>query len=128
MLNAYFNETRPEEYTFIGFYEHRSKHENFTFSFQKESDKLKRDLDILLKDGSVNVKEAASRLNRAFKIRFYLLFYYSFFYGAPTTTMGICLLPILRSACPLWENGTITATVASACCSPYGLLVRCVCF
>ncbi|CAG8463275.1 4620_t:CDS:10 [Acaulospora morrowiae] len=57
---AYFNETEPKEYRFLGFYEYRSKQVDFTFSFQKESYKLQMDLDNLMKDGSEEAKETAT--------------------------------------------------------------------
>ncbi|KAG9295802.1 hypothetical protein G9A89_009031 [Geosiphon pyriformis] len=56
---AYFNETDPKKYRFLGFYEYRSKQVDFTFSFQKESYKLQMDLNNLMKDGSEESKEIA---------------------------------------------------------------------
>ncbi|CAB4388854.1 unnamed protein product [Rhizophagus irregularis] len=64
--SAYFEETRPEDYRFLDFYEYRLQQSDFTFSFRKESDKLKKDLSILI-NGPDKMKEGASILNGRFK-------------------------------------------------------------
>ena len=56
MWSAYFDETLPKDYSFIGFYEHRKRQPDFTFSFRKESHKIKKDLASLIKDGSAEMK------------------------------------------------------------------------
>ncbi|CAI2184825.1 10933_t:CDS:10, partial [Funneliformis geosporum] len=78
-----------------------SKQEDFTFSFQKEADKLLKNLDLILEIGSEEIKKGAIRMKLNFE------------YGrlpvvlrrgkTHTTTVGICLLPALWSACPLWS-------------------------
>ncbi|CAG8708232.1 16736_t:CDS:2 [Funneliformis mosseae] len=65
--SAYFEETRPEDYRFLDFYEYRLQQSDFTFSFRKESDKLKKDLSILITNGPDKMKEGASILNGRFK-------------------------------------------------------------
>ncbi|CAG8671119.1 6572_t:CDS:10 [Funneliformis caledonium] len=55
--SAYFDETHPEDYRFLDFYKFRSQKSDFTFSFRKESDKLKKDLDILTTNGPDNMME-----------------------------------------------------------------------
>ena len=62
--SAYFEETRPEDYRFLDFYEYRLQQSDFSFSFRKESDKLKKDLSILITNGPDKMKEGASLLNR----------------------------------------------------------------
>ncbi|CAG8505417.1 7996_t:CDS:2 [Paraglomus occultum] len=98
---VYFKETTPDNYRFLDFYQYRSKQEDFTFSFQKEADKLRKDLDLILKNGPEENKKGAIRLKQSFK------------YGrlpvvprrgkTHTTTVGTCLLLTLWSACPLWS-------------------------
>ncbi|CAI2197698.1 805_t:CDS:2, partial [Funneliformis geosporum] len=85
---AYFDETHPEDYRFLDFYEYRSQQSDFTFSFQKESDKLKKDLGSLITNGSDEMKEE----------------------GGFTATVDNCLLSALRSDCPLWKKETLTTT------------------
>ncbi|EXX77361.1 hypothetical protein RirG_024430 [Rhizophagus irregularis DAOM 197198w] len=75
--SAYFEETRPEDYRFLDFYEYRLQQSDFTFSFRKESDKLKKDLSILI-NGPDKMKEGASILNGRFKVKF---FYHRFLHG-----------------------------------------------
>ncbi|CAG8498012.1 16804_t:CDS:2 [Funneliformis caledonium] len=48
-----------KHYSFIGFYEHRKRQPDFTFSFRKESHKIKKDLASLIKDGSAEIKNVA---------------------------------------------------------------------
>ncbi|CAG8666804.1 10356_t:CDS:10, partial [Funneliformis caledonium] len=64
---AYFEKTRPEDYHFLDFYEYRLQQSDFTFSFCKESDKLKKDLSILIANGLDKMKEGASIFNGRFK-------------------------------------------------------------
>jgi hypothetical protein len=126
--SAYFEETRPEDYRFLDFYEYRLQQSDFTFSFRKESDKLKKDLSILITNGPDKMKEGASILNGRFKVKFFLSSFFAWLYGrgrllqlwwAPascppygliarcrkrktlTTTVDTCLLSTLWSACPL---------------------------
>ncbi|CAG8660218.1 11073_t:CDS:2, partial [Acaulospora morrowiae] len=60
--SAYFNITLPEDYSFFGYYKYRSKQTDFTSSFKKETHKLKKDLENLIKDGSDEKRKGASRL------------------------------------------------------------------
>ena len=71
--SAYFEETRPEDYRFLDFYEYRLQQSDFTFSFRKESDKLKKDLDILITNGSDKMKKGARLLNESFKAKVFFL-------------------------------------------------------
>ncbi|CAG8832221.1 44825_t:CDS:2, partial [Gigaspora margarita] len=66
--SSYFNEARPEDYRFLDFYNYRSQQTDFTFSFQKESDKLKKDLKNLIINGSDKQKKGANQLNENFKL------------------------------------------------------------
>ncbi|CAG8589648.1 13888_t:CDS:10, partial [Cetraspora pellucida] len=89
---AYFNETDPKEYRFLGFYEYRAKQADFTFSFQKESYKLQMDLDNLMKDGPEESKKTASQLKTIFMEK-----------NEPsTTTVDNGMLSTLWSECPLY--------------------------
>ena len=105
--SAYFEETRPKDYRLLGFYEYRLQQSDFTFSFRKESDKLKKDLSILITNGPDKMKEGASLLNESLRQSFFLS---SFLHGwlaegeASTAMVGTCLLPTLRSDCPLWKK------------------------
>ncbi|CAG8620537.1 3750_t:CDS:2 [Funneliformis caledonium] len=56
----YFDETEPEYYRFLGFYEYRSKQVDFTFSFRTEAYKLKMDLDCLIEKGTEEMKKVAT--------------------------------------------------------------------
>ncbi len=67
---AYFKETTPDKYRFLDFYQYRSKQEDFTFSFQKEADKLLKDLDLILEIGSEEIKKGAIRLKQNFEVIF----------------------------------------------------------
>ena len=72
-LDSYFNETSPEEYRFLGFYEYRQKQDDFTFSFQKEALRLRRSLDYLLEgDCSEDVKRNVEKLKKSFEASFLL--------------------------------------------------------
>ncbi|CAG8539442.1 6688_t:CDS:10 [Ambispora gerdemannii] len=95
--STYFDVTPPEDYSFLGFYEHRSKQADFISSFQKESHKLKKELVNLIKDGSNEMKKGASRLE---KIRRY------------------CMLGCNDLSC---RKEPTQLRVASACCPPNGL-------
>jgi len=77
--NAYFDETQPEDYQFLGFYEHRSKQTDFVSSFQKESHKLKKDLSELIKSGPDEMKEGARRLENIRRVRTLSNFCHCFF-------------------------------------------------
>ncbi|CAG8486090.1 658_t:CDS:2 [Ambispora gerdemannii] len=55
--SAYFDVTRPEDYRFLNFYEYRLQQSDFTSSFRQESDKLKKDLAILITNGSDKMKK-----------------------------------------------------------------------
>ncbi|UZO12254.1 uncharacterized protein OCT59_003799 [Rhizophagus irregularis] len=72
--SAYFDETHPKDYHFLDFYEYRLQQSDFTFSFQKESDKLKKDFGSLITNSSDKMKEGASLLNKSFKAKFFLSF------------------------------------------------------
>ena len=71
MWNAYFDETPPKDYSFIGFYEHRKSQPDFTFSFRKESHKIKKDLASLMKDGSAEMKNGARQLDDIHKAKLF---------------------------------------------------------
>ncbi|CAG8741005.1 15195_t:CDS:2, partial [Funneliformis mosseae] len=64
--SAYFDVTSPEKYSFLGYYEYRSKQEDF-ISFRKECHRLKTDLANLMKNSSGEMKEVASRLEKSRK-------------------------------------------------------------
>ena len=66
--SAHFDETNPEDYRFLGFYEYRSKQVDFTFSFMKEAYKLQMDLDLIAKDGSKEMKQVAIQMNNIIKV------------------------------------------------------------
>ncbi|KAF0500228.1 DUF1703-domain-containing protein [Gigaspora margarita] len=55
----YFDEARPEDYRFLDFYNYRSQQTDFTFSFRKETDKLKKDLENLIINGSDKQKKVS---------------------------------------------------------------------
>ena len=65
--SVYFKETTPDNYHFLGFYQYRSKQEDFTFSFQRETDKLWKDL-VILEIGPGGIKKGAIRLKQKFKV------------------------------------------------------------
>ncbi|CAG8523677.1 219_t:CDS:2, partial [Ambispora leptoticha] len=48
--DSYFDETPPKEYRFLGFYKYRQEKDDFTFSFQKEANRLRKSLDLLVKN------------------------------------------------------------------------------
>ncbi|CAG8596248.1 8750_t:CDS:10 [Diversispora eburnea] len=96
--STYFEETRPEVYRFLDFYEYRLQQSDFTFSFRKESDKLKKDLSILITNGPDKM-EGASLLNKSFKAKFFLSSFSAWLAGKGR-------LP------QLWW--------VPACCPPYG--------
>ena len=79
--SAYFDETHPEDYRFLDFYKFRLQKSDFTFSFRKESEKLKKDLDILTTNGPENMMESANQLYESFKARFFFFFYHRFLHG-----------------------------------------------
>ncbi|RUS18986.1 hypothetical protein BC937DRAFT_88094 [Endogone sp. FLAS-F59071] len=65
--SAYFHSTPASTHSFIGFYEYRRRQEDFTFSFQKEANKLKRDLLQLMSDDSKEIRISASNLLQKYK-------------------------------------------------------------
>ncbi|GBC15880.2 hypothetical protein GLOIN_2v1140040 [Rhizophagus irregularis DAOM 181602=DAOM 197198] len=65
--NNYFEETRPGDYRFIGFYHYRLQQDDFTFSFMKESNRLKKNLDNIVKNGSDEMRNSAKQLSNSFK-------------------------------------------------------------
>ncbi|PKK63862.1 hypothetical protein RhiirC2_869571 [Rhizophagus irregularis] len=66
--DSYFDETSPNQYRFLGFYKHRQNQQNFTFSFRKEADILRKSLDLLIKDNrSEDIKKGATRLIQGFE-------------------------------------------------------------
>jgi len=77
MSNKWSDYFQPKDYSFIGYYEHCSKQTDFTFSFQKESYKLRADFDILMKHGSTEAKKVVSQPDKSFKV--YALFLISVF-------------------------------------------------
>ncbi|CAG8637254.1 796_t:CDS:2 [Paraglomus brasilianum] len=60
--STYFNITLPEDYSFLEYYKYRSKQTDFTSSFKKETHKLKKDPENLIKDGLDEKRKGASRL------------------------------------------------------------------
>src|SRR2546421_678893 len=74
--SAYFDVTSPENYSFLGYYEYRSKQEDFLYSFRKECHRLKTDLANLMENSSGEMKEIASRLEEGRKVK---VFYRCFF-------------------------------------------------
>ncbi|CAG8518206.1 3144_t:CDS:2 [Diversispora eburnea] len=66
MWDAYFEETLPGNYSFLGFYKHRQKRTDFTHSFQKEADILRKSLDALARHGTEEVKKRAVSLGHLF--------------------------------------------------------------
>jgi hypothetical protein len=72
--SSYFDEMLPENYRFADYYEYRAKMADFTGDFQKEADKLRKDLHNLIRDGPVEVKEAARRLSDSFKASYFFFF------------------------------------------------------
>ncbi|CAI2196654.1 18922_t:CDS:2, partial [Funneliformis geosporum] len=107
---AYFDETHPEDYRFLDFYEYRSQQSDFTFSFQKESDKLKKDLGSLITNGSDEMKEGANLLNKSFKREASQLRW----------TTACCPPYGLIVRCGKRKPSQLRWT--TACCLPYGLL------
>jgi hypothetical protein len=69
--SAYFDITPPNQYSFLGFYQYRSKQDNFTFSFQKEAYTLKKNLESLLNtrnSSNSEIMESAKRLWERFGV------------------------------------------------------------
>ncbi|CAG8727714.1 13265_t:CDS:10 [Dentiscutata erythropus] len=64
--DTYFDKTSPEEYRFLDFYKYRQGQEDFTFSFQKEANILRKSLDLIL-NGSKEAKNNANRLKQSFE-------------------------------------------------------------
>ncbi|CAI2194595.1 12069_t:CDS:2 [Funneliformis geosporum] len=63
--DSYFDETSPNQYRFLGFYKHRQNQQNFTFSFRKEADILRKSLDLLIKDNrSEDIKKEGVKLTQ----------------------------------------------------------------
>ncbi|CAG8656690.1 11093_t:CDS:2, partial [Ambispora leptoticha] len=110
----YFKETNPEEYRFLDFYKYRSKQTDFTYSFQKEADILRKCLSNMLRESSEDIKKRISLLLQDFEASYFdfserLARSMGDFQQSRegvktlTTTVGIYLLPILWSTCPLWS-------------------------
>ncbi|CAG8587155.1 807_t:CDS:2 [Paraglomus occultum] len=89
--NDYFDKVQPKDYSFIGYYEHRSKQTDFTFSFQKESYELKADFDNLMEHEGALIVTATTE----------------------------CCLPYGRNV-RYEKMDTLTTTGTSECCLPYG--------
>ena len=68
--DAYFDETPPKEYRFLGFYKYRQEKDDFAFSFQKEANRLRKSLDLLVKNESKEVMDNATRLMQNFEASF----------------------------------------------------------
>ncbi|CAG8747923.1 17660_t:CDS:1, partial [Acaulospora morrowiae] len=68
---GYFKETNPEEYHFLDFYKYRSKQTDFTYSFQKEADILRKCLSNILKESSEDIKEQISLLLQDFEASYF---------------------------------------------------------
>ncbi|RHZ68816.1 hypothetical protein Glove_293g4 [Diversispora epigaea] len=66
MWDTYFEETPPGNYSFLGFYKHRQKRTDFTRSFEKEADVLRKSLDSLARHGTEEVKKRAVSLVHLF--------------------------------------------------------------
>ena len=67
--SAYFDITPPCQYSFLGFYQHRIKQNDFTFSFQKEANTLKKNLDTILNNSSNSeIIERAKGLKENFEV------------------------------------------------------------
>jgi len=80
--NTYFEETRPGDYRFVDYYHYRLQQDNFTFSFQKESNRLKKNLDNIVKNGSDEMRNGAKQLSNSFKVVFIQVFYKYFLWEA----------------------------------------------
>ncbi|CAG8641433.1 17049_t:CDS:2 [Acaulospora morrowiae] len=65
--SGYFKETMPNNYCFADYYQYRSREKDFTFSFRREADKLRKDLDIIIEVGSEESKNSAIKMKRIFK-------------------------------------------------------------
>ncbi|CAI2185658.1 1614_t:CDS:2 [Funneliformis geosporum] len=65
--NTYFEETRSGDYRFIGCYHYRLQQDDFSFSFQKEFNRLKKKLDNIVKNGSDEMRNSAKQLINSFK-------------------------------------------------------------
>ncbi|CAI2187836.1 2985_t:CDS:10 [Funneliformis geosporum] len=63
----YFCKTPPKNYTFLGFYKYRRQQSDFTFSYQKESRKLRCDLEELTREDSEAVRVSANKLIQDYK-------------------------------------------------------------
>ena len=79
---SYFTETKPEEYRFLSFYQYRSRQKDFTFSFQKEADILRKCLDFLKKMSPEDVKKLVDLLLQGFDVSYIKIF------GRMTRSMG----------------------------------------
>ncbi|RHZ82783.1 hypothetical protein Glove_103g48 [Diversispora epigaea] len=67
-VDSYFDETLPEKYRFLDFYEYRKRQNDFTFSFSKESRKLLKSLDALLEsERCLDFKRKAKTLKDRFE-------------------------------------------------------------
>ncbi|RIA87270.1 hypothetical protein C1645_740257 [Glomus cerebriforme] len=62
--SSYFDETSPEQYTFVGYYKHRLEQSDFKNSYQSESYKLKMNLESLMSHGTSEKKAAAAKLEK----------------------------------------------------------------
>ncbi|CAG8605364.1 11324_t:CDS:10, partial [Diversispora eburnea] len=64
----YFNITPPNQYSFLGFYQHRSKQNDFKFSFRKEANILRKSLKAILSNSSNSeIIESAKSLEESFE-------------------------------------------------------------
>lgn len=103
--SAYFDETHSKDYYFLDFYEYRLQQSDFTFSFQKESDKLKKDLGSLITNGSDKMKEGASLLNKSFKAKFFfIIFCMASWQREASIAVDNCLLSTLWFDYLLWKK------------------------
>ncbi|CAJ0831210.1 15347_t:CDS:10, partial [Entrophospora sp. SA101] len=66
-VSSYFINISPEEWKFSEFYKYRQQENDFTSSFRKEAFILRRSLDYLMKEGSSEVKNYATLLDKNFK-------------------------------------------------------------
>lgn len=70
----YFDDIRPENYRFLNYYEYRSRQPDFTYSFQKESHRLKTHLERLMSNSSDEIKEGATQMYKIYKVKFLFIF------------------------------------------------------
>ncbi|CAG8495339.1 8366_t:CDS:10, partial [Cetraspora pellucida] len=66
--SSYFDVTPPEDYSFLEYYRYRSRQTDFIPSFKKESHKLKKDLENVIKDGVDEKKKGARRLEEVRRV------------------------------------------------------------